>query len=47
LQEASERGCRLVVAETFEATREQPGVSCRNLLRAGFQIAHYNALYEG
>jgi GNAT superfamily N-acetyltransferase len=47
LQEASERGCRLVVAETFEATQEQPSVSCRNLMRAGFHIAHYNALYEG
>jgi GNAT superfamily N-acetyltransferase len=47
LQEACERGCRLVVAETFETTQEQPGISCRNLLRAGFEVAHYNALYEG
>jgi ribosomal protein S18 acetylase RimI-like enzyme len=47
LQEASERRCRLVVAETFETTQDRPGVSCRNLMRAGFQIAHYNTLYEG
>jgi GNAT superfamily N-acetyltransferase len=47
LQEASKHRCRLVVAETFEVTQEQPGVSCRNLMRAGFQIAHYNGLYEG
>ena len=47
LYEASVRKCRLVVAETFETAQGQPGVSCRNLLRAGFQVAHYNALYEG
>jgi hypothetical protein len=46
LYEASVRKCRLVVAETFETAQGQPGVSCRNLLRTGFQIAHYNALYE-
>jgi GNAT superfamily N-acetyltransferase len=46
LQEASVRGCRAVVAETFETTQDRPGVSCRNLVRAGFQIAYYNALYE-
>jgi GNAT superfamily N-acetyltransferase len=46
LHEASACGCRSVVAETFETTLNQPGVSGRNLVRAGFQIAYYNALYE-
>ena len=47
LHEAGVYKCRAVVAETFEATRDQPGVSCRNLVRAGFHVAYYKALYEG
>jgi hypothetical protein len=47
LHEAGVYNCRAVVAETFEATRDQPGVSCRNLVRAGFRVAYYKALYEG
>ncbi|MFL5803228.1 MAG: GNAT family N-acetyltransferase [Roseiflexaceae bacterium] len=47
LHEAGAGKCRAVVAETFEGSQDHPAVSCRNLVRAGFHVAYYKALYEG
>lgn len=36
-----DRGCRVVVSETWEDAEEAPNLSFRNLMRTGFRIVHF------
>jgi GNAT superfamily N-acetyltransferase len=40
ISDARDLGCRLVITETGEDTREEPNPSLHNMLRTGFQIAY-------
>jgi len=33
-------GCRHLIVETAEDRPEKPGISCRNVQKMGFEIAH-------
>lgn len=45
IHEATALGCQLIVAETAEDDPDHPSGSCRNLMRAGFEIAYLKHMY--
>jgi hypothetical protein len=47
IRDAAESGCRWVVTETGEDTREHPNPSYRNMLRTGFVLAYQRPNYSG